>query len=104
MQNRAGDDVDPVPWLVVAGLGFMVLFAFGPIYLQGYGLAIEAAIATTGALYVGLVAASYWRYVYTANPALRAEVPVEDRLRRLFYAILAGILLLGAISIPLATQ
>lgn len=104
MKNREGTDVDPMPWVVVASLGFMLLFSLGPIYLRAYGLTIGPALGVCVLLFGVVVVLSYWRYVYTARPDLRAEVDPEVRLERLFYAVIAGVLLLAAISMPLATQ
>jgi len=104
LRNRDGDPVDPMPWVVVVGLGFMLLFSMGPIYLQGYGLPLAPSVMVCSVLFLGLVGVSYWRYVYTVTPELRGEVPPEVRLERLFYAVLAGVLLLAAISLPLAVQ
>lgn len=104
LPNRDGEDVDPVPWIVTVSLGFMVLFSIGPIYLQEYGLALVPSLGVLGVTFFGLVAVSYWRHVYTVRPGMRGEVPPELRLERLFYAILAGILLLLAVSLPLVTR
>lgn len=104
LRNRDGDPVDPMPWVVVVSLGFMLLFSMGPIYLQGYGLALAPSVMVCAVLFLGLVGVSYWRYVYTVRPEMWSEVPPEVRLERLFYAVLAGVLLLAAISLPLAVQ
>lgn len=104
LRNRNGTPVDPVPWFVTVALGFMVLFSFGPIYLREYGLSLRPALVVLSGTFVVLVGVTYWRYIYTARPEIRAEVPVEDRLERLFYAILVGILLVALASIPLATR
>ncbi|MFB6082468.1 MAG: hypothetical protein ABEJ67_06570 [Halanaeroarchaeum sp.] len=104
MRNREGTEVDPLPWVVVVSLGFMLVFSLGPIYLQGYGLALRPALGVCTLLFLGVVGVSYWRYVYTATPELRAEIDPEIRLERLFYAVIAGVLVLAAISLPLAVQ
>lgn len=104
IRNRDGDPVDPFPWVVTVGLGFMLLFSIGPIYLQEYGLSVVPTFLALSVAFLVLVAAGYWRFVYTVRPDLRAEIPPEVRLQRLFYAVLAGILLLLAVSLPLATR
>ena len=104
LRNRDGTPVDPVPWVVTVGLGFMILFSFGPIYLREYGLSLRPSLFVLSGVFVVLVGASYWRYIYTARPEIREEVPAEDRLERLFYAILVAILLLALASLPLATR
>ncbi|MFW6265908.1 MAG: hypothetical protein ACOC2A_03930, partial [Halanaeroarchaeum sp.] len=75
-----------------------------PIYLQEYGLSFAPAIVAVSMVFVGVVLVGYWRLVHTVRPDLRAETPPELRIQRLFYAVLVGILLLLAVSIPLATQ
>lgn len=104
LRNRDGDPVDPLPWITTVGLSFMLLFSIGPIYLQEYGLAFAPSMVVLAMLFVGVVVGGYWRYVYTVRPDIRAEIPPEIRLQRLFYAVLAGILLLLAVSLPLATR
>ena len=104
LRNRDGTPVDPVPWIVTSGLWFMLLFSIGPIYLQEYGLPLVPALIVLVVGYAGVVVASYWRYVYTARPDLRAEIPPAVRMERLFYAVIAGVLLLLAVSVPLATR
>lgn len=103
LRNRAGEAVDPTPWLVTASLGFMVLFSFGPIYLGAFGVDLRPALVASGLAFLVVVAVTYWRYVHTARPDF-ADVPAEDRLRRLFYGILAAVLVLGAATVPLVTQ
>jgi len=39
LRNRHGSHVDPVPFVVVAGLTFMILLSFGPLY--GQALAVD---------------------------------------------------------------
>ncbi|UWG46476.1 putative membrane protein [Halanaeroarchaeum sp. HSR-CO] len=104
VRNRDGDPVDPFPWVVTAALAFMLLFSIGPIYLQEYGLSLVPSIVVLSIGFLGVVVAGYWRLVHTVRPDLRAEISPELRIQRLFYAILAGILLLLAVSIPIATQ
>lgn len=101
LRNRNGTPVDAVPFLVVALLGVLLCFSYGPGYLLAFGVPLRAAVATSTAVAVGLSVASFHRYVWTVNPAMRAEVPAELRLKRLFYgAVILGLVLSG-LSLPL---
>ncbi|MFB6094341.1 MAG: hypothetical protein ABEJ77_05315 [Halanaeroarchaeum sp.] len=104
MENREGTPVDPVPWIVTSGFAFLFFFSVGPIYLRAYGLTLGPALAVCVGLFLGAVVAAYWRYVYTARPAARAEVDPQLRLERLFYGVIAGIIVLTAISLPLLAR
>lgn len=101
LRNRRGTPVDPVPFLVVAAMAFLVSFSFGPIYCMALGLALEAALVVSTGVFLATTAAAYHRLVRTARPALRGEVPVEARLRRLFYAVVLGVALIALLSVPL---
>lgn len=90
LRNRDGTPVDPVPFVVVALLGVTVLVAWGPLYLKEHGVAEGTAVGCSGALAVGAVAAAYYQYVWTANPAIREEVPADVRFRKLLYATVIG--------------
>ncbi|WP_254545500.1 hypothetical protein [Halomarina pelagica] len=100
-RNRRGTPVDPVPFLVVCAFAFLISFAIGPILCYEYGLRGPLAFVPPSIVFLVAVAAAYHRLVWTARPSLLGEVPVESRLRRLFYAVLVVFLLLGALSIPL---
>lgn len=104
MLNREGNDVDPVPWFVVVALGFMLTFSVGPGYLMSYGAPLPLAIFVCTGFFGGVVGVSYWRFVYTAIPYGLVEVDPRLRLERLFYAILAGLLVLLAMSLPLVMR
>jgi hypothetical protein len=104
LRNREGKRVDPMPWVVTVSLGFMLLFSVGPIYLHEYGLDPLPSVIALIAIFLGVVVGSYWRLVHTVRPDLRGEIPPDVRLERLFYAILAGILVLIAVSLPIATR
>ena len=100
-RNRQGVAVDPVPFLVVVASVFVVVYSFGPIYLVELDVPLSSALAVCTAVCAGLVTAAYYRLVWTARPEHRGLVPVERRLKRLFYAVLAGIVLLGLFALPL---
>lgn len=90
--NRDGSPVDPVPFVVVALLGAMVLIAWGPLYLKSHGLEESVAVSVSVVLATGAVCAAYYHYVWTANPDVREEVPAAVRYRRLLYAIAIGVI------------
>lgn len=104
LRNREGDRVDPMPWVVTVSLGFMLLFSIGPIYLHEYGLDPLPSMIALTVIFLGVIVISYWRFVHTVRPDLRGEIPPDVRIERLFYAILAGILVLIAVSLPIATR
>ncbi|QZY00745.1 hypothetical protein [Halobaculum rubrum] len=101
LRNRAGDPVDPVPFLVVASLAFLLVFSTGPIYLQAlFGVGLATALAGSTGVFLVVTAAAYHRFVRTDRPELRGEVPVEGRYRRLWYGAVALALLLALLSLP----
>ncbi len=101
LRNRNGTPVDAVPFLVVALLGVLLCFSYGPGYLLAFGVPLWVGVAGSTAVAAVLTAASFHRYVWTVNPTVRAEVPAELRLKRLFYgAIILGLVLAG-LSLPL---
>lgn len=100
-QNARGDRVDPVPFLVTSLLAAMIVFAFGPIYAMEYGIGLASGIAISTGLTTALVGAAYHRLVWRARPEMRGEIPPEVRIRQLFYGVIAGILLLSALSYPI---
>lgn len=94
LRNRDGDPIDPVPYLVVAGIGFGVVFVFFPGYGLAVGLDASLSLALAGIVFVGVAGYAYYEMVWTNRPDVRREVPVELRVRRLFYAaIIAGLVL-----------
>lgn len=100
-RNRHGTPVDPVPFVVVAGLSVLVSFSFGPIYFLTLGFTRTTSLVVPGFVCVLAVAVAYHRFVRTYRPALRAEIPPEDRVRRLIYGAIIGVAVLAALSIPL---
>ncbi|UIP00055.1 hypothetical protein Hbl1158_01400 [Halobaculum sp. CBA1158] len=100
-RNREGDSVDPVPFLVVAGIAFMVVFSAGPIYLMTlFGVDVPVALAGSAAVFGPLAAVAYHRLVWSVRPDLRDELPASWRFRRLLYAALALVLVLLLLSLP----
>jgi len=99
--NDAGTPVDPIPFLVVGGLGFLVCYSCGPIYLLSYGLGLPAALALTTVAWLSTTAVAYHRFVWTARPELRAEIPPTLRLRRIGLGVLAVFAVLVLLTVPL---
>lgn len=92
LSNSDGDSVDPVPFLVVALLGFTICLAWGPVYLLEFDIDLPIAVAVSLALASVAVVASFYRLVWTTNPTARQEVPAAVRFKKLFYAILIGVI------------
>lgn len=101
LTNARGQPVDPVPFLVVATLAFLVSFSYGPIYLMELGLPLPAALAVSTGVFLSLSALAYYRLVWDTRPELRGEVPAERRLRAIVYAALVLAALLGLLTLPL---
>ena len=99
-QNRRGTAVDPVPFLVVAAMAFLLSFSAGPIYGLSFGLGLELALAVSAACWLVGVVVSYHRLVWTVRPNLRAHVPPSARLERIGFATLAFGLFLLLLSLP----
>ncbi|GAB3676543.1 hypothetical protein [Halopiger thermotolerans] len=101
LRNRDGVPVDPVPFVVVVGLTFMVLLSFGPLYGQALGLPLEAAIALSVAVFTVAAITAFYRQIWTARPELDREVAAVVRAQRVFYLIPILGALLVALAVPL---
>jgi hypothetical protein len=100
-RNRDGTPVDPVPFLVVAALAFLMAFSFGPVYAGAVGLSLPVGLALSAGLFVAATVGAYVRLVWNARPALRAEIPPETRLARLVYGALCLALVMLLLALPL---
>lgn len=100
-QNRDGDPVDPVPFLVSVGMTVMLLFSVGPLYGQAYGLPVWACLTIATASTVAVSAVAYHRLVWTAPPPWVTISP-QLRFQRLIYIGVAFGLFLLALTVPLA--
>jgi len=98
LRNRRGRAVDPVPFLVVTLLGFLIIYSFGPPYLEALGLAVDHGVALCTGLFLATAAAAYHRLVWTYRPDRRRSVPGGVRFGTLYYAIL----ILGAVAVLLS--
>lgn len=104
LSNRHGTAVDPVPFVVASLLGMLVSFSYGPGYLMALGFSLTGGLLGALSASTALAALAYHRYVWTYYPELAAEVPVEHRLRRLFYGVLVGVGVLALLALPLLAQ
>ncbi|ELZ54422.1 MULTISPECIES: hypothetical protein [Halorubrum] len=101
LRNRRGEPVDPVPFFVTTGLGFVFAFSFGPMCGLAYGLSLSEALAASAGAFVGATLVAHRRLVDRAPPADAGALPPGPRFERLLYAALAlGVLLVG-LTIPL---
>ncbi|QLG48520.1 hypothetical protein [Natrinema halophilum] len=101
LRNRHGSTIDPVPFVVVVGLSFMILLSFGPLYGQALGLSLESAIAISAALFAFVAVAAFYRQVWTFHPETIGIVPAAVRAERLFHLIPLLAALIVALAIPL---
>ena len=104
LRNRHGSHVDPVPFVVVVGLSFMLLLSFGPLYGQALGLSLELSIALSVGLFAITAAVAFYRQVWTARPELAGAVPSAVRAERLFYLIPILAALVVALAVPLVVS
>ena len=103
-RNHRGRDVDPVPFLVVASLAFLLSYSYIPITLMELGLSLVLALSVTTCGFCAVSALAYYRLVWTANPDIRAEIPVETRLKTILYVMLVAIGILALLGLLAATQ
>lgn len=101
LRNRHGLRVDPIPFVVVVGLSFMVLLSFGPLYGLALGLSLEVAIAASAALFAVTAVAAFYRQVWTFRPTTTGAVPSAVRAERLFHLIPILAALVVALAVPL---
>lgn len=97
--NKRGEPVDPVPFLVVALLAMTVVLSLGPVYLLGFNVAYNRAIGISVGVALSTVLIAYYRFVWTASPIIRAEVPAGVRFRKLLYAIVIGVVVTLVLAI-----
>jgi len=99
--NKYGTPVDPVPFLVVAALAFTVSYTYFPAYFMALGAPLSVALVGATVLWLVVSAGAFYRYLWTARPDFRGEVPARARLRRLVYGALAGIGVIALLVLPL---
>ncbi|EMA34192.1 hypothetical protein [Haloarcula japonica] len=101
VQNRHGDPVDPVPFLVCTAMAVMLLFSVGPLYGLAYGLPVWAGLTVATAGTITVAAVAYHRLVWTAPPP-SVQIAPELRFQRLIYIGVGFAVLLVGVSAPLA--
>jgi hypothetical protein len=95
-ENRVGTPVDPVPFIVVAAMGFLLCYSYGPVYLMEFGAELGGALGYSTMVFLAYLGVAYYRLVWTARPDLRSEIPVGLRLRRL---MLSGLVVAGLFAL-----
>jgi hypothetical protein len=66
-----------------------------------FGVELPGALAVTTIVFLATTTVAYYRFVWTARPDLRSEIPAGLRLRRI---VLAGLAIGGVfvlLSLPL---
>ncbi|WP_338740575.1 hypothetical protein [Haloplanus salilacus] len=97
--NRDGHPVDPVPFVVVAGLGAMLTLSAGPLYGLAYGLSLRTGVAAAAAVTASLIVGAYYQFVWRAAPD--AVDGAGTDATRLYYMGLALGAVILALSLPL---
>lgn len=102
LSNREGTSVDPVPFLVVTGLSFLICLSVGPLYLNAvFGISFATGVGWSFLVFTGLLWVSWYRFVWTRRPRIREEVPAERRLRGIYYGMVAFGLVVALMLLPL---
>ncbi|SFR30249.1 hypothetical protein [Halorubrum sodomense] len=101
LRNRRGEPIDPVPFLVTAGLTFTLVFSFGPLYGLAYGLSLPVALAASAGGFAGVAWLAYRQLVRSAPPADAGTLPVGLRFERLLYAGIGLGIVFVALTLPL---
>jgi protein-S-isoprenylcysteine O-methyltransferase Ste14 len=99
LPNRHGAPVDPVPFVVVSGLAFMLSFSFGPLYGLAFGLSLPTALAVSGMAFLVVAALAFYRQVWNARPT--GETSVAMRAEQLLYGALAFAVVVAGATLPL---
>ena len=102
LSNRRGESIDPVPFVVVAGLASMILLSFGPLYGLAFGLSLSVALFVSIALAAAVTGLSFYWQVWQATPL--KEAPTEMRLERLFYGGLAFAVIFVTLTLALVLR
>ncbi len=100
-RNRRGDPIDPVPFVVSAGLAFLFAFSVGPIYGLTYGLSLRASLAASGIGFLAAGTVAYVQLVRRAPSVDAGSLPPGPRFERLLYVALGLGVLLTALTLPL---
>lgn len=101
LSNRDGVAVDPVPFVVIAGLTALLVCSFGPLYGQALGMRLSTALAASVGFSVVGAGIAYHRQVWTARPDIEAELPPGLRAERLFHLMAILTVVIVTLAIPL---
>jgi len=99
LRNRHGTPVDPVPFIVVSGLAFMLFLSFGPLYGMALGASLPTALAASTTGFLAVAAFAFYWQVWTARPA--PVTPAGLRAEQLFHLMAALAVAVIGLSIPL---
>jgi len=99
LQNRHGAPVDPVPFVVLCGLAFMLSFSFGPLYGLAFGLSLPTALAASGMAFLAVTGLAFYRLVWSARPP--GETSLQLRAEQLLYGSLAFAVVVAGATLPL---
>lgn len=99
-RTRDGEPTDPVPFLVVALTGFLVTYAWGPLYFAALGFTLLEALVVVTVLFLAITAGAYHRLVWHAGATNSREITVEGRLSWLLYAVAIGVALVVLLALP----
>ena len=101
LPNREGVAVDPVPFVVITGMAWLLVLSFGPLYGQALGAPLSTAIAVSVVLSAVAAVIAYYRQVWTARPALEYGLPAGVRAERLFHLMAILAVVFVGLMIPL---
>ncbi|MEF8773583.1 MAG: hypothetical protein V5A23_04755 [Halobacteriales archaeon] len=104
LPNRHGTGVDPVPFVVVAGTAFMLVYSYLPLYLMAFDVSVTGAVLAATAVWVWIALGAYHRLVWTFRPEYREHVPAGARFRRLIYAALVAVAVVVLLALPLVVR
>lgn len=99
LPNRHGTPIDPVPAIVVSGLGCMLALSFGPLYGQAFGLSLSVSLLISAVISAAVTVAAFYWQVWDARPL--GETSVGMRAERLFYGALAFGVIVVALTLPI---
>ena len=99
-RNREGSVVDPVPYLVVTSLLFLLCLSFGPAYCLALGSSLGVGLVVSTLVFAVLAVGAYHQMVWVARPELHGAVPGTQRLQRLFYLAVLVALVFVTLSLP----
>lgn len=90
LRNEDGDAVDPVPWLVVTGIAFLLCYAYLPLVMLEFSFGMDVIMLVATVLFVAAAVVAFREQILRARPDLAGEVPADVRIRRLVLAMVIG--------------